>query len=335
MFNFFIIMDEIQGNNIARNFSSEYFNYTINFIISKEFPSLPDFPDFSLVLCDLDKNIERAKKYNLPVIAFSHKNNSQESLMGTPWLILDIDALSPFFIKEVYCRYNHLPLTVATTNHYIIRELTATLLPELLLLQKENSKNPSGCFFPQNCTTYSEAKEFLLNYIKNQYSFYGYGIYGIFNKEKGTFLGIAGFSAFENILDTNILNVNALNLNTPNANIPNINASNIKKEKPKFPDIFPDKNLDKNADKIFDKNSNEIFNEYCAEIGYSILKKWQQQGVASEVLPSLIRFGKEYLGFTKIITRIEKNNIASIRLAKKNNLILVYEIAKLTNPHPL
>lgn len=37
-------MDEIQGNNIARNFSSEYFNYTINFIISKEFPALTDFP---------------------------------------------------------------------------------------------------------------------------------------------------------------------------------------------------------------------------------------------------------------------------------------------------
>ena len=50
MFNFFIIMDEIQGNNIARNFSSEYFNYTINFIISKEFPVLTDFPDFSLIL---------------------------------------------------------------------------------------------------------------------------------------------------------------------------------------------------------------------------------------------------------------------------------------------
>ena len=63
MFNFFIIMDEIQGNNIARNFSSEYFNYTINFIISKEFPSFSDFPDFSLVLCDLDQNIELAKKY--------------------------------------------------------------------------------------------------------------------------------------------------------------------------------------------------------------------------------------------------------------------------------
>lgn len=309
MFNFFIIMDEIQGNNIARNFSSEYFNYTINFIISKEFPSRTDFPDFSLVLCDLDKNIELAKKYNLPVIAFSHKNNPQESLMGTPWLILDTNALSPFFIEEVYCRHHHLPLTVATTKHYIIRELTATLLHDLLLLQKENINNPSGCFFPQSCTTHTEAKEFLLNYITNQYSFYGYGIYGIFNKENETFLGIAGFSPFENVADIDILNSNILDANIPN----------IKKENLEFSDTFPWKK----SDEIFSEDSNKIFNEYCAEIGYSILKKWQRQGVASEVLPSLIRFGKKYLGFTKIITRIEENNIASIRLAKKNNLILI------------
>ena len=61
MFNFFIIMDENLGNTIARHFSSKYLNYTINFIISKEFPSFSDFPDFSLVLCDLDQNIELAK----------------------------------------------------------------------------------------------------------------------------------------------------------------------------------------------------------------------------------------------------------------------------------
>ena len=135
-------MDEIQGNNIARNFSSEYFNYTINFIISKEFPALTDFPDFSLILCDLDKNIELAKKHNLPVIAFSHKNNRQESLMGTPWLILDTDGLSPFFLNEVYCRHYKKPLTITTTNRCIIRELTTRQLPELLQLQEENKNNP-------------------------------------------------------------------------------------------------------------------------------------------------------------------------------------------------
>lgn len=275
MFNFFIIMDEILGNSIARNFSSEYFNYTINFIISKEFPALTNFPDFSLVLCDLDKNIELAQKHNLPVIALSHEKNQQESLMSTPWLILDANALSPFFLEEVYYRYHHLSLTITTTNCCTVRELTIEQLPGLLLLQEENKNNPSGCFFPENCHTTSQAEEFLLNYIKNQYAFYGYGIYGIFKKETKTFLGIAGFSPIENIPDQNKLNT----YNNPD--------------------------------------------NYYAEIGYSILKEFQRQGIASEVLPPLLHFGKEYLGFTEIITRIERDNIPSIRLAKKNKIRII------------
>lgn len=300
MFNFFIIMDEIQGNNITRNFSSEYFNYTINFIISKEFPSLSAFPDFSLILCDLDKNIELAKIHNLPVIALSHKNNKQESLMGTPWLILDTDALSPFFLNEVYCRHYNQPLTITTTNRCIIRELTTKQLPELLQLQEENKTNPSGCFFPQTCTTYTEAEEFLQNYIKNQYAFYEYGIYGIFNKENEAFLGISGFSPFENVVTSDILNSKEKNL--------------------KIPENFSEQNFEKNPEKNPENNSNEYF----VEIGYSILKQWQQQGIASEVLPPLIHFGKEYLGFTEIVTRIEENNIASIHLAYKNHCTITF-----------
>ena len=298
MFNFFIIMDEIQGNNIARNFFSEYFNYTINFIISKEFPALTNFPDFSLILCDLDKNIELAKKHNLPIIAFSHKNNRQESLMGTPWLILDTDGLSPFFLNEVYCRHYKKPLTITITNRCIIRELTTRQLPELLQLQEENKNNPSGCFFPQTCTTHAEAEEFLQNYIKNQYTFYGYGIYGIFNKENKTFLGIAGFSPFENVVTSDTVNSKEKNFE-------------ISEKHPK-------------------KTSENNLNEYSAEIGYSILKQWQQQGFASEVLPPLLHFGKEYLGFTEIVTRIEKSNVASIRLSQKNNLKILICEAKMT-----
>ena len=216
--------------------------------------------------------------------------------MGTPWLILDTDALSPFFLNEVYCRHYKKPLTIITTNRCIIRELTTRQLPELLQLQEENKNNPSGCFFPQTCTTYTEAEEFLQNYIKNQYAFYGYGIYGIFNKENENFLGIAGFSPFENAIISDTLN--------------------SKEKKPKIPNDFSEQNFE-NAPEEYSENTS---NEYCVEIGYSILKKWQQQGIASEVLPPLIHFGKEYLGFTEIVTRIEKNNVASIRLAQKNNL---------------
>lgn len=309
MFNFFIIMDKILGNNIARNFSSEYFNYTINFIISKEFPVLTDFPDFSLILCDTDKNIHLAKARNLPVIALSHKNNKQESLMGTPWLILDIDALSPFFLEEVYCRYYHLPVTITTTKRCTIRELTLKQLPELLQLQEENKGNPSGCFFPPNCRTHSEAEEFLLNYIKNQYTFYGYGIYGIFEKEHNAFMGIAGFSPIENTPDQSEPNI---------SKILNISNTEIEKSKPEATATH----LDLGTQDIYDENYNYL-EEYYAEIGYSILKKFQRQGIASEVLPLLLHFGKEYLGFTEIITRIEKGNIPSLRLAMKNNLRII------------
>ena len=299
-------MDEILGNSIARNFSSEYFNYTINFIISKEFPTLTDFPDFSLVLCDLDKNIEFAKKHNLPVIALSHKKNPQESLMSTPWLILDTNALSPFFLEEVYCRYHHLPLTITSTDRCLIKELTMEQLPGLLLLQEENKNNPSGCFFPKNFLTTSQAEEFLLNYIKNQYAFYGYGIYGIFKKETKTFLGIAGFSPIENIRDQN-----------------KSNASDIL-------DIMTEENNRKPSSVSLSAKSYSVYEEdyntyddCYAEIGYSILKEFQRQGIASEVLPPLLHFGKEYLGFTEIITRIERDNIPSIRLAKKNKIRII------------
>ncbi|MFR3343504.1 MAG: GNAT family N-acetyltransferase [Anaerobutyricum sp.] len=130
--------------------------------------------------------------------------------------------------------------------------------------KKENKNNPSGCFFPQNCCTTVAAETFLLDYIKNQYSFYGYGIYGIFKKTDDTFLGIAGFSPLENTED------------------------------------------------------------YYVEIGYSILKEWQETGICirSSARPASLQ-EKEYLYFTEVITRIEKENIASIRLAKKNLLRII------------
>ena len=86
--------------------------------------------------------------------------------MGTPWMILDADALSPFFLREVYCRHHHIHLMITTTSRCTIRELTVKQLPELLLLQKENKNNPSGCFFPQNCCTTVAAETFSFRLYK-------------------------------------------------------------------------------------------------------------------------------------------------------------------------
>lgn len=117
-------------------FPQKYFNYTINFIISKEFPALTDSRFFAYFYVTLTKTSNLQKKtQRFPSSHFHTKNNRQESLMGT-WLILDTDGLSPFFVNEVYCRHYKKPLTITTTNRCIIRELTTRQLPELLQLQE-------------------------------------------------------------------------------------------------------------------------------------------------------------------------------------------------------
>lgn len=254
MFTLYLIMDKMRANNITRHFFSDYPNYTINFVISKDFPEKNTFPDFSLAVCDCDRNLLKARHAGIPSIAFSHENNRHESLMGTPWLILDPESITPFFLEKVYHRSFHLPLSVLESARCFLRELTMNDFPGLSVLQEENKDNPSGCFFPENCP---DCKQFLSDYINHQYNFYDYGIYGIFLKNTEEFIGIAGFSPCEN---------------------------------------------------------------GQTQVGYSIQKRWQNQGFSSEILPPLLAFGKNELGLSHIVARIREDNIFSIRLARKCHL---------------
>ena len=259
MFTLFLIMDHFRGQNVIRHFSKHYPNYIIDCIISKDFPSLSPFPDFSLALCDRDREIRRARQANIPVIALAHESNRQESLMGTPWLVLDTEALTPDFLKEVYCRFFRLPLRILETGRCLVRELHAPDLPFLCALQEENANNPEGCFFPASCP---DPASFLEEYTAHQYAFYGYGLYGIFSKRSGEFMGIAGFSPLD-------------------------------------------------GEQV--------------EIGYSLLKKWQDQKIASEILPPLLSCGRRDFDFQNIVARIPEGNLASRKLAQKNGLKIITE----------
>ena len=209
-----------------------------------------------IVICDSDKSIHYFSKMGLPVIAASHALNSSENLMGTPWLILSPDALSPAFLEEVYCRHYHLPLIVVTTARCYLREFIMDDFPFLMELQQENISNPEGCFFPADCTV---PEEFLSSYIQNQYTFYRYGIFAVIEKETQQFLGIAGFST------------------------------------------------------VSSESSPAL-------VCYSILKKWQRKGYASEAIAGLKILAREQYHFAEIAACIRPENTASLAVAKKNKL---------------
>lgn len=202
-----LCMAKKYGEQLSHTFLSNYPNYTIHFTISKGLPVKSSENRKTFWICDRDSDIEyllslskhksshpeysAQSQYPAPIIAFSHEGNSDEHLMAAPWLLLSPDSLTPELLEEIYCRCNGLPMTITETSRLTLRELSRKNLPDLLSLQAENKKNPDGCFFPEGC---SAPDSFLDHYIDHQYSFYGFGLFGMFRRSDDCFLGIAGFS---------------------------------------------------------------------------------------------------------------------------------------------
>jgi RimJ/RimL family protein N-acetyltransferase len=86
-----------------------------------------------------------------------------------------------------------LPCEIAETDRLLIRELTEEDLPSLKkLVRNENERKLLGPA-ERNLTD----GEFLRAYIKSQYGFFGYGIWGIVLKENNGLIGKAGLTAAE------------------------------------------------------------------------------------------------------------------------------------------
>ncbi|MDO4977944.1 MAG: GNAT family N-acetyltransferase [Eubacteriales bacterium] len=149
-----------------------------------------------LVLADTDDAIATWTAKKIPVIAWSHEKNKSESLMGSPYMILSLDALTLDYLEEIYCRDHGLPLTIVKTKRSVLRELTADDYTFLLALDDSQPEDSAGRFFPYHLSK-AEKADYLRQYIKSQYPFYGFGIYGAFHRESQEFLGIAGFATTE------------------------------------------------------------------------------------------------------------------------------------------
>lgn len=261
-----LILNEKHQKELVGVFQHSYSNYTIKFVNSKEIPSnCREIERNSLWLCDTDESIKELKtiykdSFPMPVIAYSHQDNPGESLIEAPWMILSPDGLTPDLIEEVKARYEHLPLTTGETKRCLLRELTASDLPFLLQLQEENKKNPGGCFFPENCAA---PDQYLKDYIRHQYYYYGFGLYGVYLKPALAFMGITGFSLTD---------------------IPGADA----------------------------------------EVSYALLKKYQCQGYAREVVTKLL-VSTHIHQPDHPVARISPDNQASLKLARELKIPLLLD----------
>lgn len=99
------------------------------------------------------------------------------------------EAVTPERIVEAARRKLGLPLIVAEWEGNVFRELTPEDHPAVRALVRETRTEGFS----------SEAQladpEYYDAYVRNQYQLFGYGLWGLFRKDSGQLLGIAGFSA--------------------------------------------------------------------------------------------------------------------------------------------
>ena len=244
---------------------------------------LPENSGNIVIMTDTEERIAFWKSSGLPVIAFSHKNNGNEDLMGSPWLVLSPRALSYEYLLEVHHRHYGIPIVILTTDRCLLREFTLRDLPLLLDLDAEQEDSTTK-FFREG----EEAPEvFLAAYIRYQYPFYGYGIYAAFRKETGEFLGLAGFFRTEEgsgeRVGEKILEVSFCPDSPP-------------AEKRKIP--------------AADKQQ-----EHEVEIGYVTKKSARRKGYAGEWIRGLISYARRDLDLYGIVARIPASNMASLKTA--------------------
>ena len=59
-----------------------------------------------------------------------------------------------------------------------------------------------------------------------------------------------------------------------------------------------------------------------AELGYYVAEKFWNKGIASKSVGLIVKFGFESLHLTRIYAGVFQNNIASMRILKKNDFVL-------------
>ncbi|MCR5672658.1 MAG: GNAT family N-acetyltransferase [Lachnospiraceae bacterium] len=110
------------------------------------------------------------------------------------YVIEDIEYMPLFRIHRMWQRYHGIPWTIAETPRLVIREQTVDDVNELygLYADKEIVKYTEDLYEDPD-----DEKEYMRQYIDNQYRFFEYGIWAVTLKDQGTLIGRAGISLRE------------------------------------------------------------------------------------------------------------------------------------------
>lgn len=143
----------------------------------------------SIVIEDSMNGSMASKSAGIPCIGFINKNSGNQDLSAANVLIESFEYINYSFINDELTRANGEPVTIALTNRLILRELAVSDIKSLYDIYS----NPEVRNYIDDIDDYLEIEiEKHKAYIKNIYSFYGYGLWGVFSKADNKLIGRCG-----------------------------------------------------------------------------------------------------------------------------------------------
>lgn len=143
----------------------------------------------ALVIEDSQNGTEAAVAAGITAVGYLNPHSGNQSLSSASVILSSMEGLNTAFFENVLRRSLGKPITIASTRRLLIRELAQDDIDDMYQIFQD----PKIREFVDNIDDYKQAEQDKLQaYIKNVYSFYGYGLWGVFSKTTHGLIGRCG-----------------------------------------------------------------------------------------------------------------------------------------------
>lgn len=146
-------------------------------------------PKETVVIEDSCFGSQAAKAAGTVCVGFINPNSGNQNLAAADVLLESFEAIDHRFFFNVLQRSIGKPITIANTKRLIIRELAPEDIKDIYAIYQDEEIRK---FIPDIDEYLNVEMEKQAAYIRNVYSFYGYGIWGVFSKTTKKLIGKCG-----------------------------------------------------------------------------------------------------------------------------------------------
>lgn len=144
----------------------------------------------SLYLADSAYTYQSCREKGLFAAGYLHAGNQQEQFPGAEYILMQPDEVSADSYCKIWQRLAGRPWTIAETEHLVLREVSSDDYRALFSLYDAEANR----FLPPLSDDSEKEQEILRAYAENIYHFYGYGMWGIWEKTSAELIGRVGFA---------------------------------------------------------------------------------------------------------------------------------------------